>query len=474
MKRKKTDKIFLIFGFLKDRWYIFILQFFVLLSMKYPYHLEKFPLNVYDLLKLLVEYIFLLAMVFFLFDFFTQDDAYFKTHRRFRITSHFILTIGVILSALGYSYLDYPGISVFLPVSLCNILLGRKAGISSTLYFSMALPMMMNYSHKYSIFFLLIGFATVFMTGNVQKRIDVAKGALFVSLIHGATSILLEQFFNYNMDKISTLISFLNPLVSSIVTIGLLPYVEYVSRIYSNVGLIELGNLGHPLLRELSKKAPGTYQHSSVMANLAEAAAQRIGANYILARVASYFHDIGKVKMPEYFIENQNGVNPHDRKTPEYSHVVLNSHVKYGIELSKKYRLPILVEDIIAQHHGTRVQEYFYGEAKKNNPSVKEDDYRYPGPKPQFKEAGIIMLADAVEASVRSLKDKSVDNIRRTVAKMVNEIYEEGELNESGLTLKDLESIIDEFTKVLSSMYHKRIEYPSNGGEKSDESERAG
>ena len=225
---------------------------------------------------------------------------------------------------------------------------------------------------------------------------------------------------------------------------------------------MELINLNHPLLRKLILKAPGTYSHSVMTATLSEAAAEAIGANALLAKAGGLFHDIGKLKNPLAFAENQNnGVNIHDKIPPEKSVGILKSHVEYGEELARKYDLPQKVIDIIKQHHGTKLMKFFYHKAKQSGENVDERKFRYPGPKPQFKEAGIVMLADTVEAGVRSYKNKNGGNdIDRLIHNLIMEVVEDGQLNQSGLSLKDISVIEKVFKKVLSGIYHSRVEYP--------------
>ena len=226
---------------------------------------------------------------------------------------------------------------------------------------------------------------------------------------------------------------------------------------------MELINLNHPLLRKLVLKAPGTYSHSVMVATLAEAAAEAIGANALLAKAGGLFHDIGKLKNPQAFIENQlDGVNIHDKLPPEKSAAILRSHVEYGEELGRKYKLPEKIIDIIKQHHGTKLMKYFYHKAKElYGDKVDEKVYRYPGPKPQFKESGLVMLADTVEAATRSMKDKEFD-LDSFIHKLIWETVEEGQLNQSGLSLKEIETTEKVFKKVLSGIYHNRIEYPED------------
>jgi hypothetical protein len=196
---------------------------------------------------------------------------------------------------------------------------------------------------------------------------------------------------------------------------------------------------------------------------LAEAAASQVGANSLIAKVGSYYHDIGKIKKPMYFVENQtDGINPHDKLKPSISALIIKNHVKYGLEIAKKYRLGSYIMDIIAQHHGTSLIQYFYNKAKENGLEPKEEDYRYPGPKPQTKEAGIVMIADEVEAASKTLSNPTVAHLKDFVREITNKIFLDGQLDECELTLRDLNLITDSFVNVLVGIFHHRIEYPEN------------
>jgi len=226
----------------------------------------------------------------------------------------------------------------------------------------------------------------------------------------------------------------------------------------------ELASLDHPLLKELSLQAPGTWNHSMVMGQIGEAAAEAIGANALLTRVGAYYHDIGKTKKPIYFVENQaRQENRHEKLTPSMSALIIKAHVKDGIEMAKSHHLPQTIIDFIPEHHGTSLIEYFYDkatkEAEEDDESVDINLYRYPGPKPQSKETGILMLADGVEAASRTLSDPTPAKIQGLVQKMINKVFVSGELEESSLTLKDLHLIAKSFTRVLSGILHRRIEY---------------
>lgn len=259
----------------------------------------------------------------------------------------------------------------------------------------------------------------------------------------------------------------INGILCSSIAAGINPVLEYLGGYVTDLRLIEMATLDHPLLKDLSIQAPGTWNHSMVMGMMVESAANAIGANSVVARVGAYFHDIGKMKKPLYFVENQVGSeNRHDKLSTSMSALIIRSHVKDGIELARKHKLPEIIEDMIPQHHGTSTIEYFYDkavkEAKEAGENAGEIDpslYSYPGPKPQTKEAGILMLADGIEAAARSISDPSPDRIQGLVQKMINKVFASGELDECELTLKDLHAIAKSFTHVLAGIYHQRIAY---------------
>jgi putative nucleotidyltransferase with HDIG domain len=226
---------------------------------------------------------------------------------------------------------------------------------------------------------------------------------------------------------------------------------------------LELAHPSQPLLRRLLTEAPGTYHHSIIVGNLAERAAEQIGVDSLLVRVGAYYHDIGKLHRPYYFAENQfEGDNIHDRLRPESSAAALVDHVTHGVELAKQYGLPPAVQRFISEHHGTRLASFFYSKAVKaeGDGAVDESKFRYPGPRPQRKETALVMLADAVEASVRAASNRSTQSLEQIVARSINERITEGELDDCDLTLKDLDTIKRSFTRQLQGVYHPRIEYP--------------
>jgi putative nucleotidyltransferase with HDIG domain len=266
----------------------------------------------------------------------------------------------------------------------------------------------------------------------------------------------------------------LSSFLSLLAVVGIAPIMELTFGYTSHFRLMELLNLEQPLLQELMVKAPGTYHHSLIVSNMVEAGARAIGANPLLAKVAALYHDVGKLKNPHYFIENIScKENRHNKLAPSMSALILISHVKKGVELAREHRLGPAITDLIAQHHGTTLIAYFHHKAKelaetKGDDPIREEDYRYPGPKPQTKEAGLILLADAIEASSRTLVDPTPSRIKGHIQNIVRKIYTEGELDESLLTLKDLTLLTDTFHRILTGIFHQRIEYPSANGHRSE------
>jgi hypothetical protein len=240
------------------------------------------------------------------------------------------------------------------------------------------------------------------------------------------------------------------------------PFFESLFGITTDLTLLELSDLNHPLLKRLALEAPGTYHHSITVGNLCEAAAKSIGANPLLARVGAYFHDIGKIEIPEYFVENQLSVKSrHEALTPTMSALILSSHVKRGRALGEKEDIPDDVLNFIEEHHGTMVQTYFYNKAVEQCGDPKDmDKFRYPGPKPQIRETGIAMLADAVEAASRTLEEPKPARINNLIQRIINDRFQSGELNECPLTLRDLAKIKEAFSQVLIAAFHHRIDYP--------------
>ena len=310
------------------------------------------------------------------------------------------------------------------------------------------------------------GSVGIFGVHRLTQMSDLAKSGLRIAIaniVTITTLTLISGEISPVYFTLSVIMGAANGILSAVLMIGALPYLESGFSLTSMIKLLELSNPNHPLLRRLLLEAPGTYHHSLMVGNLAEASAEAVGANPLLVRVGALFHDVGKIKRPEYFVENQRGFdNPHEKIAPALSTLIITSHVKEGAELAREARLPQAVLDFIEQHHGNSLAKYFYSRALEEDPdgTVNEDNFRYEGPKPQSKEVALVMLADSVEAAVRSLQDPTPQKINQTVRMIIRDKLSEGQLETADLTFKDLDTISMSFCKSLEGMYHKRIEYP--------------
>jgi len=313
--------------------------------------------------------------------------------------------------------------------------------------------------------FLLGGFAGIFAVRRAERvnhyaMAGVAVGALTFAALFAFWLLSPER---EGVDLFWIVIaSGLTGFGCAVITVGATVVLGVMFGVTTRIQLMELGQLSHPLLRELQEKAPGTFHHSVIVGNLAERAADLIGADSLLVRVGCYFHDIGKIAKPEYYIENQiDTSNPHDKLQPNVSARLVSEHVRIGLKLTGRYRLPARVRAFIPEHHGTRLVTYFYRKASAHDPSTDPEKFRYPGPRPQSRETAIVMLADSVEAVVRSSRDRSHERIGELVDGVIAERLAEGQFDECDLTMRDLRVIADSFKATLRGIYHPRIEYPS-------------
>lgn len=321
-----------------------------------------------------------------------------------------------------------------------------------------------------AVYLVTSGLAGSFFLHKQLRKAKIWQAGVFVAFINIVVMLALNLLKNGHYSLAETgiflLMAFASGIFSAILTIGLLPVLEASFGILSSMKLIELSNPNHPLLRKILTEAPGTYHHSIMVANLAEAACEAIGANGLLARVACYYHDIGKTKRPRYFIENQIGGNPHDHLSSQLSKNIILAHVSDGVAILKKHRMPKEIIDIAEQHHGTTLLKYFYHKALEQMGYVSEEEFRYPGPKPQTKEAAIISIADSVEAAVRSLSNPSQEKIEKIVRGIIAERLQDNQLNECDITLKELETVATSLCETLNGVFHSRIEYPEIRKEK--------
>jgi putative nucleotidyltransferase with HDIG domain len=307
----------------------------------------------------------------------------------------------------------------------------------------------------------------IYGIGRYRERQSVTLAGLFVGVVNAFMALALmayaEQAITLNSFLLAVGCGFAGGLLTAIFAAGGLPINESLFGILTDVKLLELSNADLPVLGQLALRAPGTNQHSHAVGQLAEDACRAVGANPLLARIGALYHDIGKVAAPEYFVENQQGENPHDHMKPTQSARVITSHVTYGIKLAKEINLPKKIADFIPQHHGTRTLHFFLRKAEsvaKPGEVIDEKDFRYPGPKPQFKEAAIMMLADSCEAAARSLARPDPENIRAIVMKIVDAIISDGQLDECDLTLQEITTIREAIISALTAIYHARIDYP--------------
>jgi putative nucleotidyltransferase with HDIG domain len=381
------------------------------------------------------------------------------------IASIMVLTVFLAWMAKNFfpDYAPYITIGFIAPVLLA-IFLDIQLAIIVNLIITIAVSVMFKDNPTFIIMHVINGTFAAFLSANASQRRRISLAGLAI----GAANIFIVFCMGVIEKKDwPTLLNesgivFLNGILSVILAIGLLPFLESIFNMITHLKLLELGDPNHPLLKRLLMEAPGTYHHSLMVGNLAEVGTRAIGGNALLARVGAYFHDIGKLKRPGFFKENQMSENPHDRITPNLSTLVITSHTKDGEELAVKYKLPKVIRDIIIQHHGTTLVAYFYHKAKQNEKGleVKESNFRYEGPRPQTREAAVVLLADAVEAAVRSLQDKTKGKIEGLIRKIIKDKLDDGQLDYCDLTLKNMNDIANGFLTVLSGFFHERTEYP--------------
>lgn len=344
-----------------------------------------------------------------------------------------------------------------------------------TAFMAFSLAIMVDYNFSFMLVSLVSGIAAARGVYNCKTRNDVyfagmrtgAVNALMIALILTMTK--FDQEGSGREILFSIPAGFLGGIFSSMVAMMFIPLLESIFNYTTDVKLLELSNLNHPLLKEMIVKAPGTYHHSMMVGSMVEAAAEEIGANPLLGKVMCYYHDIGKMEHAKYFIENQKpGYNPHDHISPFMSKTLLIAHVKDGVEMGTAYKLGKPIIDGIIQHHGTTLISYFYNKAleqkKEEDPEISEDDFRYPGPKPQFRESALCMLADSIEAAARSLDEPTPARLQNIVKNVIQRKFSDGQLDECNLTLKDISKVEVAFVRILLGIYHQRIDYPRSAG----------
>ncbi len=379
-----------------------------------------------------------------------------------------VLLLGIILLLTGVLCKAFSVISgLLMPVATGTILMAVLVGSRVAIVGSISMALIAGALAGFDVTYMgvgLVGAAVgAFSVSRMNQRFDLVRAGALVAAATSLSAIALGLLHGVGWTTLlaNAVWAAAGGVLAAIIGFGIVPFVEKPFGIASTVKMLELSNPNHPLLKRLLVEAPGTYNHSIIVANLAEAAAEAVGADGLLARVGSYFHDVGKLKRPYFFIENQFMMgNPHDKYPPSLSSLVITAHIKDGVELAREYKLPQVVTDIVQQHHGNTLVGYFYHKAKEADDAVDESDYRYPGPTPRSKEAAIVMLADCVEAAVRSLAQPTPNRIDSMVRKIVKDRLNDGQLDECDITLKELDSVSTAFVHILSGIFHKRIEYP--------------
>lgn len=417
--------------------------------------------------NLLIGTIFLAATLVGILTF----SIYYFHKNIFENNIYLALLILIILSTLVISFSIKSISNYLMPTAagsmLISVLVNPSVALISSFIMSIAIGIMLGNDFSIALSALFGALAGVFCTAKVSQRSDLTKAGGIIGIVNIFIIFGLELLKNNNLIDMLKQAPWgiVNGILSSVLAIGTLPFLESAFSITTSIKLLELSNPNQPLLRKLMLEAPGTYHHSIIVGNLAEAAAEAIGADPLLARVGASYHDVGKLKRPYFFIENQLATdNPHDKLNPTLSALIITSHVKDGLEIAKEYNLPKCISDFIVQHHGTTLLSFFYNKANKaakiDSEKPTETQFRYEGPKPQTNEIAIVMLADSCEAAVRSMAKPTPGKIEGAVRQIIKDKLSDNQLDESNLTLKDLDKIAGAFSKVLTGIFHTRIEYP--------------
>lgn len=432
--------------------------------------------NVYELnwTGLIAIYIIVFVGTFLFLSYMKFFEKDFLQPKYMAITAFLTLLLAFIGVVLPTGFSPY-----VIPVPAFLILMSiftkpRIAFVASVLLLSI-MAIGYQYNIQYLVAFILLSLFSVVSISQIRyaERVDIIKtgfniglaGLIIVLSIYILEKCLIEVDNVLLVKNCSFIL--LNAIFSAIVASGLMPLLESTFKIITPYGLAEYGDHDQKLLKRLQMDAPGTYHHSLMVSNLCEAAAEAIGADPILARVGALYHDIGKLKRPLFFVENQSYFlieNPHNKFTPRISKMIITAHPKDGIEIAKEYGLPQVIQNFIIQHHGEGLASYFYNQAvqEEGAENVKEEQFRYPGPKPNTKETAILMIADAVESAVRSLKNPTTEEIENMINKIIVERLNDGQLSDSPLTLKDIKIIAATFLRILRGMQHNRIKYQEN------------
>lgn len=394
---------------------------------------------------------------FFIIELFIKKKKMFILHPMNYWASFMIpLISAILLNSFLYKYISVYTVTALLSTMLITMLIDFDVGILSSLAFSLFFGIIYGFDITYMMIIFLPSTFVAWVSKKIVRRIEIFLPFIISSILQ----IGLILVFRYTSDTNHLLSILLINFFTMLVSMGILPFFEYITRVYSDLGLLELGNLNHPILKKMTLHAAGTYYHSMIISNISESATEHIKGNSILSRVGAYFHDIGKTWRPQFFTENQRGENPHNNISPKMSSLILDNHVNYGKQMAKEYRLPILIEDMIIQHQGTRIKQFFYKKYYDETGIQNTDLFKYPGPIPQFKESAILMICDVTEAITRSMKDVNASDLNEKLDDLIESLFFEGQLDDSGLSLRELQMIKGKIIRTILEMNHKRIKYP--------------
>ena len=425
-------------------------------------------LDLFDKLKMVGGHVtFALALVVLigLYMYFFERDMKLSKTKLF-IYFMFIMLFLVVCRLMSFSGLPPNAVPIVFVGMVTAIVIGLRFAVVMIIVLSLVTGYIFRVNVDHSIALFAGGIIGIFFCSQLRRRIKILEGGFIAGLVNVFVvyGIAFSRNISFTPAWLMGVVGMSSGVGSAVILIGLLPLIEYVFDTTTDIRLLELSDQGHPLLRNLFLMASGTYTHSLGVGNLAESAAEDIGANPLLARVASYYHDIGKMFKPEYYIENQaSGRNKHDSLKPSLSSLIIASHTRDGVDLGREYKLPQPILDIIAQHHGDGKIIFFLQKAQAQagkDETVDEEYFRYPGPRPSTKEAGIVLLADAVEAASRTLSRPSPQSLKHTVERIIAAKRDDNQLDETGLTMVDLSRIQKSFITVLYGIFHSRIEYP--------------
>jgi cyclic-di-AMP phosphodiesterase PgpH len=421
----------------------------------------------------LIIIIFLIAIYFYFSDIKTQAEI--KQTHLLLFGVIFVLSILTMKTVSLFQEIEYAEIGFIFPAAmggmLIKILIEERLAVLLTMILSICGSIIFNeevtgsLNTSVGIYILCSGLAGILFLRSQNQRAKILQAGIFAAFVNLIVIFALILLRNGQYSGLEygfyIIMALFSGISSAVLTIGLLPFFEASFGILSTMKLIELSNPNHPLLRKILTEAPGTYHHSVMVANLAESACEAIGVNGLLARVGCYYHDIGKTKRPQFFIENQMNIeNPHNRLTPETSADIIIAHASDGAEMLRKQRMPREIVEIAEQHHGTTLLKYFYHKAEKSSEELSEGNFRYPGPKAQTKEIAIIGVADSVEAAVRSMSQPTPEQIESLVHSIIADRLQDGQFNECDLTLKELDIVAYTLCETLKGIFHSRIEYP--------------